>query len=357
VAGEFKDLTLHLGGKVVALDGESGNHLNALQILRAGESDQISYNQHTAKMATIYQYLRPSADDVELKMFQRILSELYQQMGIITGDSADGYQIAIDIGTYPADEYPLWSDVKTRIEEEKRRAEKEGKTATAEFERLTNISETIGNLCSVYGNIFNHHTTMANIFKEPILCFDIKNLSLMNSEIFDAQVFNVLTLCWSNIVEVGGDMKRLWENGEIDWEDITRSFILIDEAHRWINANKTTAVAQIGQMEREGRKYFAGLGIASQQLRDFVPDHASREGIDEIKNLFELSTYKFILRQDSNTIDKFRQVLGNTCTDRELEQIPMLDQGETILSISGLGNIKFDVYVSEESLNLYRGGA
>lgn len=63
------------------------------------------------------------------------------------------------------------------------------------------------------------------------------------------------------------------------------------------------------------------------------------------------------MHQDSNAKDKFRQVLGSTCTEWELDQIPQLEQGETILSISGYGNIKFKVYVSDDELAIYRGGA
>lgn len=100
--------------------------------------------------------------------------------------------------------------------------EVDGKIGTEEYRHVSNVWEIYQNVCSVYGNIFNCHTTMNNIFKKPILCFDIKNLSTMNSNIFDAQIFNVLFLCWSNIVEVGGDMKEKWETGKVEWEDITR---------------------------------------------------------------------------------------------------------------------------------------
>ena len=361
VAGEFRELTLLYGGKVVSLDGSSDNKLNALQILRTGDTDSISYSKHMSKMGTIYKYLEPDASETELLVFTRLLAKLYIEMGIVKEIIEDGvvkeHRIAIDIATYPTDQYPLWSDFFDLVNREKLQMELEGKIGTEEYRHVSNVWEICQNVCTVYGSIFNCHTTMNNIFKEPILCFDIKNLSTMNSNIFDAQIFNVLTLCWANIVEVGGEMKDRWETGRIEWEDITRSFILIDEAHRWINARKTTAISQIAQMEREGRKYFAGIGLASQQLRDFVPDHSSHEGIDEIKNLFELSTYKFIMHQDSNSKEKFRQVLGNTCTEWELDQIPQLEQGETILSISGYGNIKFKVYVSDEELAVYRGGA
>ena len=68
-------------------------------------------------------------------------------------------------------------------------------------------------------------------------------------------------------------MKKTWESNQIDWQDITRFLIFIDEAHKIINTNKLEAAEQLLKFEREARKYFGGLIYASQSItRDFVPE-------------------------------------------------------------------------------------
>ena len=179
----------------------------------------------------------------------------------------------------------------------------------------------------------------------------------MKSEIFDAQLFNALFLCWQNCIHIGLPMKKTWESNQIDWQDITRFLIFIDEAHKIINTNKLEAAEQLLKFEREARKYFGGLIYASQSIRDFVPEGSSQDSINVIKTLFELTQYKFIMRQDSNALDTLSTIFHNQLTETELSHIPRLGKGECILSIKGDENIEFKVDVSQADLAIFQGGA
>ena len=77
----------------------------------------------------------------------------------------------------------------------------------------------------------------------------------------------------------------------------------------------------------------------------------------KIKVLFDLSQYKFVLNQDSNAIDTIDKVFGHTFTSSELNDIPKLSKGQTILSIQGTRNIAFNIECTDEELELFRGGA
>ena len=152
-------------------------------------------------------------------------------------------------------------------------------------------------------------------------------------------------------------MKELYDNHKIAWEDIRRFIVMIDESHKTINANKPHAVDQVSVFAREARKFFGGIYLASQSIRDFVPEGASSTAVDKIKVLFDLSQYKFVLNQDSNAIDTIDKVFGHTFTSSELNDIPKLSKGQTILSIQGTRNIAFNIECTDEELELFRGGA
>ena len=204
---------------------------------------------------------------------------------------------------------------------------------------------------------------MENILDSQIVFFNIQGLVKMQERVFDSQIFSALSLCYDNLVKVGTLMKDGYEKyqkgepGGIAWEDITRFLILFDESHRVINANKLEAVDQVITYEREARKYFGGITLASQSVNDYVPEGSSQDSINKIKTLFELSQYKFIMQQDTNASDVLRNVFKNELTEDDIEIIPQLEMGETILCISGMTNIHFNIYITEEEQQLFAGGA
>ncbi|MGL4483771.1 MAG: VirB4 family type IV secretion system protein [Anaerovoracaceae bacterium] len=360
VANEFSILCKYLGGKIISLDGTGANKINALEILRTGETEMISYNHHLSKVTCIYRYLNPEADNYEVLMLEKLLRRLYVSHGIINEKSSTLNGIT---GRHSA-EYPIFSDflLYLRFEISKAKmlnsAEKNSKELSEnEIIIAEKIALVIENIVDSYGNIFDGHTTIPNLYEEQIVLFDIQNLAGSKEEIFDAQLFIALALCWDNCVSKGSKMKKLYDNNEIAWNDITRFLVIIDESHRIINAKKLAGVEQVTLYEREARKYFGGIALASQSIRDFVPDGSSEKGINQIKTLFELTTYKLIMNQDNNCKEKLSQIFQNQFTSSELEKIPKLSKGQGLLSISGDQNIQVDIAITEEEKKLFTGGA
>ncbi len=75
--------------------------------------------------------------------------------------------------------------------------------------------------------------------------------------------------------------------------------------------------------------------------------------IDEIKKLFELTQYKFIMQQDNNSLDMLRKVFAGQLSESEIAAIPHLPTGDVILSIGAVKNIHFHVEVTDEELMLF----
>ena len=347
VTGEFSDIAQSIGGKVVYLDGDGGI-LNLLQINKASESDTKSYSSHISNLVAIYRFLAPEATHYERLVFEDVLMQLYEQYGMTPEQFKKS---GLKVTELRASEYPILEEVIPVIE-----ANEKLETNLDTLKYLRNVKTVIANLVANYGDILNGYTSIDNLIDTQIVVYNIKELTREKSEIFDAQLFNALALCWANAVKVGTYMKSLYENKQIDFRDIRHFLLLIDESHKTINALKPYAVDQVTTYIREGRKYFAGIGLASQSIRDYVPEGVGKEAYEKIKTMFELCQYKFILAQDSNSLETMRRIFSEQFTETEIAMVPRLERGQCILSINGFKNVTMEVEVTAEELSLFKGG-
>lgn len=357
--GEYRHIVELLGGAYIALDGTRGI-LNALEILKTSdEGEGMCYVNHSAKMRTVYLLLNPSASVQEANAFEDYLQEFYVEYGLIDPNKSLDEQAITGLA---ADKYPIFSDFVAYLE--KRRAairagsnKIEADLAIREARTCDNIYKAFRSLVTNYGAIFNGHTSIDNIMDRQIVFFNIANLKSMKPEVFDAQLFLALTLCWDNCVKVGAYMKEQYETHAIEKDDITRFEIFIDEAHEIINTDKIAAVEQITVFAREARKYFGGILCATHSIRDFVPEGASTEGINKLKTFFELCEYKFILNQDTNALPVLQQVFANKLTAGDLEAIPRFGKGEMVFCVSSDRNIQMHVEITQFEEENFKGGA
>ncbi len=150
-------------------------------------------------------------------------------------------------------------------------------------------------------------------------------------------------------------LKRLNE-GSIKLWDVIRFLILIDESNTWLNAKKVQALDLISVYLRQARKYFGGIGLASQRVADYVPEGSDASEINKLKSIFELTQYKFMFRQDSSTKELLKKIFNGVLTITQINNIPKLEVGQCILSISGDQNIEFKVHLTKEEEKIFQGG-
>ncbi|EUC52156.1 VirB4 family type IV secretion system protein [Mogibacterium timidum] len=346
VTGEFENLTKEFGGKTIKCNGEDGI-LNPLEILRAGEDEFISYSKHIAKVSTFFKCVVPSATDSMLISLENYLREFYKKYKLLP---EEGKQIT----GLPARQYPRFSDflkfLQEEIEKEKMRptsSSVDEALAQTKAIALSEIEEAVRSLVLNYGKMFDGYTSVDNLVDEKIVTFDISDIKDLG-DIFVAQMFNMVSLCWDNAVGNGSIMKKMWEKGDIDIRDVACFLILIDESHRWVNTSMPKILQLLISYLREARKYFAGITFASQSVRDYMPQGEGDKYVDLIRTLFELTQYKFMFRQDSSTLPLLNNIFGNALSFSQIDQIPYLDIGDTILSISGDRSIKFKVWLSKD---------
>ncbi len=353
ITGEFSSLTFALGGKIIACDGTNGIQ-NPFEILKSSESENGSFARHISKLATWYKFLVPEATTDQVTTFKNLLHGLYQKFNLLP---QEGNAITERTAEY----YPIMQDFYEYIEEQIQHiihdsySEIEGKAKTEELIKLQNMRDIFKDLISSYGHIFNGHTSFSNLKDVQIVTYDMSKVKEMDENVFDAQLFNILSTCWDNCVTNGMVMKKLYEDGKIKWEEIVHFLILIDESHRWLNIKKLYAVNLILIYMREAPKFFGGIMLASQSIRDYVPDGNSAE-VDELKKLFELTQYKFIFHQDNNALPLIDKIFENVLTRTQRDRIPQLGMGENILCIASDRNIEFKVHLSKEEEKLFTGG-
>lgn len=226
---------------------------------------------------------------------------------------------------------------------------------------MDKIRRVLSNITNTYGSLFDGHTSIDNILDEQIVTFDLSTIKEMKPSVFDAQIFNMISLCWDNCVTNGKLMmerlrKAKGEEGALDPEQVTKFLMIIDESHRWINTKKRHALESITIYLREARKFFGGIMLASQSIRDYVPEGSGAEEIDDLKKIFELTQYKFIFHQEADTLPLLDKVFESTLTQSQRNKIPKLEIGENILCIASDRNLEFKVHLTKEEDRIFEGG-
>ena len=363
ISGEFTKLTKTLGGKVIKLDGTNGI-LNPLEILKAEDDEGISFTRHISKVATIYKFLVDGTAEIqEIIEFEELLRGLYKSFGM---ELVNG-KVKASVTGLPASRYPTFSDLLSYISgqideiQNKRYEGAELALVNKNLIMLDKIRKVVANIVNTYGSLFDGHTSIDNILDEQIVTFDISTIKEMKAAVFDAQIFNMISLCWDNCVTNGRLMldrlnREPGDPGKIELEDVTRFLMIIDESHRWLNTKKRHALESVGIYLREARKFFGGILLASQSIRDYAPEGSGEEEIDDLKKIFELTQYKFICHQEPNTLPLLDKIFESTLTQSQRNKIPKLEQGETILCISSDRNLEFKVHLTKEEDKLFMGG-
>lgn len=348
---EFDKLVKHLGGKIINLDGTDGI-INILHIYKTTEDETNNFTAHISKVKSWYKTLCPEADTYDLATLGELLKILYEKHLNYTENTSH------KITGLPANNYPILSDfleiIKTEI------AKYESQNQDDRFRRIENIQTIIKDIINNYCKVFNGYSDIEDFSKEKLVMFSVQNLKNFGDNVFNAQMYSSLSLLFDNLIQIGLPQKEMFDVGNLSKIDTSYYQIYIDEAHEFVNTRRPNETQFIVSFEREARKYFGGVILATQNLSDMIiptTNGSNSSGVENIKKLFELSQYKFIFKQDSNCIDLIEQTFKEDLPISEVQNIPKFEVGECMLVISGLNSLHLKMSVSNQDLELFSGGA
>ena len=96
---------------------------------------------------------------------------------------------------------------------------------------------------------------------------------------------------------------------KIAFSDIVHTMILIDEAHRWINAKKPPHPGSDHRICQGGTKILRRDPSCHSIDRDLIPEGSTNENIDKLKTIFEFSQYKILFGKIQNILPLIRSSL------------------------------------------------
>lgn len=352
--GELSELTLSLGGKIITMNGKDGI-INYLEVFKTDEDEHISFSNHLSKLNTLYKFLSPSADDDDRNEFEEYVRKLYEVKGLWIGNTKERQSIT----GLPPEVYPTFSDLLTLVRsdlyEDVETRHFNQNLSTSKLSRLEKIELTLSNLVHNYGSMFDGHTSMPNLTHEQLIVYNVQSISTLKPEIFNALLFNIMSLMLDDMIRIGVPSKQMYESG-VPIYQIPKLLLVLDESHKFINTRNSLVLDYMINIEREDRKYFTGLILASQSIRDYNPQNTDSEAAEKLKTLFELAQYKMIMQQESNCKDILRTVFNDRVTESQLKQIPRFGQGECLLS-TGEEILHTFIQITEQEQKLFKGGA
>ncbi|MBS6202226.1 MAG: hypothetical protein KH702_10595 [Ruminococcus bicirculans] len=227
-------------------------------------------------------------------------------------------------------QFPSFTDVNNKLHEKlcNRTGMPERK-----YEAYSNIQVYIKQLCGkgAYAGMFDGATNV-DVKSNNLIIFDVKSISEMAENVYNAQLFNILTIMWSTICKNIGYNQNL-----INPWDKRNVVCLIDEAHRFISVKYPQVTEFIEKLVRRTRKYFAGLWFATQSILDFIPD-GNITAAGSIKVIFSLVQYRLVLKQSPESIEILHQAFPQF-SYAELKESTAFEPGQMLLSL-GAGRDK-----------------
>lgn len=365
---EYFKQTKHLGGITVKLDGSEGM-INMFQVyptitkktpgidleddMRV-ETDEVgSFSQNQAKLNINYRQLRKNkVSEEEMTDFDLSIFDFYCDKGIW------GEEREKDITSLSEDEYPTLGEYLTFIFNRK-----EIETDPSTKDNLNIIYKTMLNLQRQYGHIFDGHTTFPDLMNEQIVFYDISSLSQFSEQIFDIQIYNTLTIIWADMMKNGQKEKAKFDSNTANWDELTRFVVILDEVHNYLNLKKAYAADFFVTFMSEARKFLAGTIMGIQRIERMFPkannvsDPEMVVVANKLSEVFGLTQYKAVFKQDTSSMEHIRNVFGKSLTENEYEILPFLEVGQCVFSIAGDKNYVVQMEATDTELAQFDGGA
>lgn len=342
--GEYDELAHIYNGQIIRMNKTSLiNPLEIRQVMASTDEDadrETNFASELSRIITFFYYFIPTITEFEADVLTDIIMETFRVHNI--GPSTDIEQLS-------STDFPTLSELLNTLRGILYTNSKAVNSDLSEnrINALERLEVSLKVLCEgSYSSMFNG-TTNIDISDSDFIVFNVKDLSQMEQRVYDAQLFNILSLMWRETalnVEHNRNIFSKWDRRKIT--------SVIDEAHKFISTDSAQVTSFIETLTRRARKYEAGLLFATQSITDFNPPKTDREGeaATKVRTIFGLVQYKIILKHSneklSALIESFPQF-----THSELTGTSDFASGEMLVSL-GTGRYKFHCRKNVDALDL-----
>ncbi|GAB2022336.1 DUF853 family protein [Pseudolactococcus yaeyamensis] len=373
VNGEQKKLADKLHGSYVRLDGSDGI-INMLQVfaLKTFERDDSieidiegSFNTH---LDAVVSRLK-SVGVFDQKMTRGIRGALlkfyihYDAVYDFNAYHARGQKI-VDVTAFENTAYPTFDDLYDYLHPIVTSSSSDIlEDDLAAFKELYSI---VRDLINQYRQAFVGHTTLDKLVDNKLVIFDITRLKDSGVNVNDAIFHMSLSLVTSLAIRHGQIEKLAYESGQKKWWEIERVFIAVDECHNVVRPEKFYNVSAFAVLQREARKFFISLALATQLIEtmfptDLVMHDEAALAMNEMRSIVGLAQYKIFGKQSETsipTLEKYFSTYLNPRDYKEMLEYETTKKGSKMkMIISGGRAFNFLHQVSPEELAMFSGGA
>lgn len=324
IENEYQPMAKVYGGQTIKINSSSKiNPLQICKVVDARVDDEISpedearknFATEMSRIRTFMSMYIPEIDMYTMEIFMDLVTECLSDKGIFP---------ETDITLFEPDKFPCFTDVNNKVTEKLSQTDSLPKR---KYDAYCNIQVYIKQLCGkgAYAGMFDGVTNI-DVKSNDLIIFDVKSISEMADNVYNAQLFNILTIMWATICKNIG-----YNQNVINPWDMRNVVCLIDEAHRFISVKYPQVTEFIEKLCRRTRKYFAGLWFATQSILDFIPD-GNLAAAGSIKVIFSLVQYKMILKQSPESIEILHQAFPRF-SYAELRESTAFEPGQMLLSL------------------------
>ena len=343
--GEYDDLARIYKGQIIRMNKSSLiNPLEIRQVVSSAADEdadrETNFASELSRIITFFYYFIPTITEFEADVLTDLVMDTFREHNI---------DASTDIEQLSPSDFPTLSELLKLLRSYLYSDSKSVNTDLSEnrVNALERLEVSLKVLCEgSYSSMFNG-TTNIDISDSDFIVFNVKDLSQMEQRVYDAQLFNILSLMWRETaanVEHNRNIFSRWDRRKIT--------SVIDEAHKFISSDSAQVTAFIETLTRRARKYEAGLLFATQSITDFNPPKTEKEGeaANKVRTIFGLVQYKIILKHSneklSALIESFPQF-----THSELTGTSDFASGEMLVSL-GTGRYKFHCRKNVDALDL-----
>lgn len=365
VSSEYTSQTKDQSGVVISLD-KPEYLINPFEIFPTeinddGTSNEIgSFDRQIDKLKNMFKFFNPQATPDDTTMLDKWLNKFYEKQNIWVANAA---KVQPDIKVtnlyLPREAYPTLEDFVLFANEQKR-------TATSDIRRRpTNIDEismnritsTFQSLLTNKGTMFNSITRFPDLSNEQVVTFNLRGLQAQGQNVFNAQVYQVLTLLSGEITKNGLSQRHLLQTGDITEDDAKWYYLNLDEVENLITPHFSFGVEYLASLMEQMRKNNCAITMAAPTIKDLIMNvNSDNPYIIAVQKIFSLFQINFFFQISNDDLPRLKVALGQSTSMAELQGLTTLRRGECLMNINGDRNIRFFVDITNEEKRRYGGG-